>query len=77
MPPYLGDGPDGKHKNDNKVSGYKSNVTLGGVGFNEWRFDDTKGKEQVFIHAEKDMDVRVKNDLKERVLNDQPPHRGR
>ncbi len=70
MPPYLGNGPDGKHKNDNKVSGYKSNVTLGGVGFNEWRFDDNKGKEQVFIHAEKDMDVRVKNDLKERVLND-------
>ncbi len=70
MPPYLGNGPDGKHKNDNKVSGYKSNDTLGGAGFNEWRFDDNKGKEQVFIHAEKDMDVRVKNDLKERVLND-------
>ncbi len=30
MPPYLGDGPDGKHKNDNKVSGIKSNTTTGG-----------------------------------------------
>ena len=70
MPPYLGEGPDGKHKNDNKLTGLKSNTTLGGVGFNEWRFDDTKGKEQVFIHAEKDMDVRVKNDEREAILND-------
>ena len=32
MPPYLGDGPDPKHKNDNKVSGIKSNTTPGGAG---------------------------------------------
>jgi type VI secretion system secreted protein VgrG len=68
MPPYQGDGPDDKHKSDNKVSGYKSNTTMGGVGFNEWRFDDTKDKQQVFIHAEKDMDERVKNDSRELVL---------
>ena len=67
MPPYLGDGPDGKHKNDNKLMGVKSNTTTGGVGFNEWRFDDTKGKEQVFIHAEKNMDVRVKSSSMESV----------
>jgi type VI secretion system secreted protein VgrG len=70
MPPYLGDGLDPKHKNDNKVSGFKTNTTLGGVGFNELRFDDTKGKEQVFVHGERDMDVRVKNDSRERVGND-------
>ena len=70
MPPYLGNGPDDKHKNDNKVSGYKSNVTMGGVGCNEWRFDDTKGKEQVFIHAERNEDVRVHNDVMESVGND-------
>jgi len=70
MPPYLGQGPDPKHKNDNKVSGYKSNTTKGGQGFNEWRFDDTKDKQQVFVHAEKDVDVRVKNDRRENVLND-------
>ncbi|HEY1376844.1 MAG TPA: type VI secretion system tip protein TssI/VgrG, partial [Gemmataceae bacterium] len=68
MPPYLGDGPDSKHPKDNKVSGVKSNTTPGGVGFNEWRFDDTKGKEQVFIHGERDLDVRVKNDRRERVF---------
>jgi type VI secretion system secreted protein VgrG len=70
MPPYLGGGPDPKHPKDNKVSGIKSNTTPGGVGFNEWRFDDTKGKEQVFIHAEKDKDLRVKNDRRELIIHD-------
>lgn len=70
MPPYLGKGPDGKHPDDNKVSGIKSNSTLGGSGFNEFRFDDTRGKEQVFIHSERNMDVRVKNDSMERVIHD-------
>ena len=70
MPPYLGDGPDGKHKNDNKVSGFKSNTTKGGQGFNELRFDDAKDKQQVFLHAERNMDVRVKKDAMESVLND-------
>ncbi|HEX4592531.1 MAG TPA: type VI secretion system tip protein TssI/VgrG, partial [Gemmataceae bacterium] len=70
--PYLGDGPDtgnrSNHKQDPKLCGVKSNTTPGGVGFNEWRFDDTKGKEQVFIHGERDLDVRVKNDRRERVI---------
>jgi type VI secretion system secreted protein VgrG len=70
MPPYQGDGPDDKHKSDNKVSGYKSSSTLGGAGFNEWRFDDTKDKEQIFLHAQRDMDQRVKRDSRELVLND-------
>jgi type VI secretion system secreted protein VgrG len=69
MPPYLGQGPDSKHKNDNKLTGVKSNTTKGGVGFNEWRFDDTKGKEQIFVHAERNMDMRVKNDSMERIIN--------
>jgi type VI secretion system secreted protein VgrG len=60
MPPYLGGGPDKKHPNDNKLCGVKSSTTPGGDGFNEWRFDDTKNKEQVFIHAERNYDQRVK-----------------
>jgi type VI secretion system secreted protein VgrG len=67
MPPYQGNGPDAKHASDNKVMGIKSNSTPGGHGYNEWRFDDTRGKEQVFIHAERNMDVRVKHDSMERV----------
>src|SRR5439155_5175048 len=52
MPPYLGDGPDGKHRHDPKLSGIKTCSTSGGNGFNEIRFDDTKGKEQLFLRAE-------------------------
>jgi type VI secretion system secreted protein VgrG len=59
MPPYLGNGLDPKHPNDNKLCGVKSNSTPGGQGYNEWRFDDTAGKEQVFIHAQNAMDMRV------------------
>jgi type VI secretion system secreted protein VgrG len=67
MPPYLGDGFDSKHKNDPRLMGIKSNTTSGGKGFNELRFDDNKGKEQVFVHAERNMDTRVKNESMENV----------
>ena len=61
-PPYLGDGLDSKHKNDPNVSGVKSNTTLGGSGFNEFRFDDTKDKEQIFLHAERNLEMTTKKD---------------
>ena len=64
MLPYLGEGLDPKHKHDPKVSGVKSCSTKGGEGYNELRFDDNKGKEEIFIHAEKDLDTRVKNDTR-------------
>ena len=54
MPPYPL--PDRK-----TLSGIKTNSTIGGKGFNEVRFEDKKGDEQLFIHAEKNMDTRVKN----------------
>jgi len=63
MPPYPL--PDNKH-----LSGIKTNSTKGGGGFNELRFNDKKGAEQVFIHGEKDMDVRVKHDSLEWVGNE-------
>lgn len=67
MPHYLGEGPDDKHKNDNLVSGIKTNSSLGGDGFNEIRFFDKKDSEQVFMHAQKDMDLRVKNDYRSEI----------
>ncbi len=70
MPAYLGQGPDSKHKHDPKISGIKSCSTPGGNGFNEIRFDDTKGKEQVFLHAEHDLDQRVENDSREIIHHD-------
>jgi type VI secretion system secreted protein VgrG len=63
MPPYTL--PDEKTK-----STIKSYSSKGGGGFNELRFEDKKGGEQIFIHAEKDKDIRIKNDLKEWVGRD-------
>ncbi|MFL6468849.1 MAG: type VI secretion system Vgr family protein, partial [Pyrinomonadaceae bacterium] len=63
MPPYTL--PDEKTK-----STMKSNSSKGGGGFNEFRFEDKKGSEQIFIHAEKNKDVRVKNDSLEFIARD-------
>jgi type VI secretion system secreted protein VgrG len=52
------------------MSTLKSNSSKGGKGFNEIRFEDKKGDEQIFIHAEKDQDIRVKNDAKEWIGQD-------
>ncbi|MEE9354006.1 MAG: hypothetical protein V3U75_00295 [Methylococcaceae bacterium] len=51
-------------------SGIKSQSSKGGGGFNEIRFEDKKGEEQVFLHAERNQDVRVKNDSLEWVGHD-------
>ncbi|NNE68365.1 MAG: type VI secretion system tip protein VgrG [Pyrinomonadaceae bacterium] len=63
MPPY--ELPDEKTKMT-----VKSDSSKGGNGFNEFRFEDKKGEEQVFVHGEKDLDVRIKNDAKELIQND-------
>ncbi len=63
MPPYTL--PDEKTK-----STLKSNSSKGGGGFNEFRFEDKKGSEQIFIHAEKNQDIRVKNDVMETIKHD-------
>jgi type VI secretion system secreted protein VgrG len=50
MPPYAL--PAGA-----AISGTKSNTTRGGGGFNEMSLDDTKGKERITIHAQRDMQI--------------------
>ncbi|WP_434525759.1 type VI secretion system tip protein TssI/VgrG [Photorhabdus asymbiotica] len=42
-----------------------------GQGFNELRFDDAKGSEEVFIHAQRDMNTRVLWDKTTQVSHDQ------
>lgn len=61
MPPY----PLAEHKTKTVI--FKSNSTLGGNGFNEIRIEDKKGKEQLFIHAERNADFRIKKDRFETV----------
>lgn len=54
---------------DNKTRSFiKTNSSKGGDGFNEIFFEDKKDNERVFMHAQKDMDVRVRNDSKERIF---------
>ena len=47
------------------MSTTKSLSSKGGGGFNEIRFEDKKGEEQIFIHGEKQLDVRIKKDAYE------------
>ena len=65
MPPY--DLPDNQTR-----STYKSRSSKGGgsANYNELRFEDKMGSEQIFINAEKDMDLRVEKDSREFVGND-------
>ena len=53
-------------------SGLKTLSSKGGGkdNFNELRFDDNKGKEQIYIQAEKDKHIRIKNDRLEWVGNE-------
>ncbi|MEW6381909.1 MAG: type VI secretion system tip protein TssI/VgrG [bacterium] len=70
MPPYAL--PAEKTK-----STIKSDSSLGGGGSNELRFEDKKGEEEIFIHAEKDENIVVKNDQTIVVGNDRAESIGR
>lgn len=65
MPPYTL--PDYSTR-----STMKSRSSKGGgmKNFNELRFEDKNGAEQVFLHSERDFDNRAKNDSREWVGND-------
>ncbi len=53
-------------------SGIKSRSSKGGGtdNYNEFRFEDKKGSEQILLHAEKDLLVEVENDETHRVEHD-------
>ena len=68
---YNGDNPVPYKLPDQKTkSTIKSNSSKGKVGYNELRFEDRKGSEQIFMHAERNHDVHVKNDSFENILHD-------
>jgi len=49
------------------ISGFKSNSTKGGGGYNEFVMDDTKKKELIRTHAQFDMDTTVENDDRQTI----------
>ena len=66
MPPY-------ELPNNKTQSGIKTRSSKGANAnnFNEIRFEDKKGAEELYLHAEKDMKVEVENDRTENVGNDE------
>ena len=54
-PPYSL--PDEKTR-----STIKSDSTIGGGGYNELRFEDAKGAEEIYLHGEKDWTIVIEND---------------
>jgi type VI secretion system secreted protein VgrG len=48
----------------------RSTPKAGDDNYNELRFEDKKGDEQVFVRGEKDYDTRIKNDSREWIGND-------
>ena len=63
MPPY-------KLPGEMTKSTIKTYSSKGGGGFNEIRFEDKKGSEQLFMHSERNQDNRVKNDSMEWIGKD-------
>src|SRR5262249_23853322 len=65
MPPYALPG-------NATQTGIKSRSSKGGgaANFNEIRFEDKKGSEQVYLHAEKNQDIVVENDESHSVGHD-------
>ena len=65
MPPYT-------LPTDKTQSGVKSRSTKGGgaANFNELRFEDKKGEELFYLHAEKDFELQVEHDQTDAVGND-------
>ena len=65
MPPYA-------LPANSTQSGIKTRSATGGspANFNEFRFEDKKGSEQVYLHAEKDLDTVVEKNETHQVGND-------
>lgn len=55
------------HKTVSTIKSLSTKKGGGGGGFNELRFEDSKDSEQVFLHAQRRMDLRVRANLYETV----------
>ncbi len=62
---------------DKTRSGIRTNSSPGGAGFNELSFEDKTGAEQVYLHAQRDLDEVVRRDHTARVGRDDVTEIGR
>lgn len=58
---YNGPNPPPMAAAEATRSGIKTLSSKGGGGFNELRFEDKKGSEEIFLHAQKDLQLRTGN----------------
>jgi len=49
----------------------KGDSTPGGGGYNELRYEDKKGEEEIYLQAEKDWNILVKNDKAQTIKHDE------
>ena len=56
------------------MSTLKSNSTKGGDGFNEFRFEDKKGREEIYLHGQKDWNTEILNDKNQAIGHDETLH---
>jgi type VI secretion system secreted protein VgrG len=64
MPPYT--------LPDNGTQwGWKSNSSKGGGGSNELRFEDKAGEEEVYLHAQHDLNVEVENEATAKITGNE------
>ncbi|MGQ9609779.1 MAG: type VI secretion system Vgr family protein [bacterium] len=64
IPPY-------ELPNEKTKSTIKSESSKGGDGYNEIRFEDNKGNEEIFIHAQKNMNQVIENNMSTSVGSNQ------
>ncbi len=56
---------------DQTKSTIKTNSSKQATGYNELRFEDKKAEEEIYVHAQKDMNTVVENDQTNKILHDQ------
>src|ERR1051326_8366700 len=56
------------------ISGYKTNSTKGGGGYNEISMDDTKGNELINVHGQYDRQKRIEHDERVSIGHDRTEH---
>jgi type VI secretion system secreted protein VgrG len=64
VPPYALPGEKTK-------STIKSNSSTGGGGSNELRFEDRKGSEEVYLHGQKDWNIKIEHDKNQLIGHDE------
>ncbi|MEZ4302568.1 MAG: type VI secretion system tip protein TssI/VgrG [Polyangiaceae bacterium] len=64
VPPYPLPGEKTK-------STIKTESTVGGGGYNELRFEDLKGSEEIYLQGEKDWNILIKNDKNQTIGHDE------